>query len=205
MKTIMNLNSIFVYSFCLAGPMFFASSCSENKRMDSTEVAKQENMQRMTSNENTAIVIDNDNDAEFLMKATEMQLEKISLGKLAQQKGNSAEVKAFGKMMEDEHNASLTEIRTLAQSKSISIPTTVSEDSKDHYDDLNEETDNDFGKSYSKMMVDQHEDAIDLYEDAIEDTEDPEIKAWATKKLATLRTHLERAKQFKDKHDNLNS
>lgn len=205
MKTIMNLKTIFVYSFCLAGPMFFASSCSENKRMDSQEVAKQENMKRLTSNENIAVVIKNDNDAEFLMKAAEMQLEKISLGKLAQQKGNTVEVKEFGKMMEADHNTSLTEIKTLAQSKSISIPTTVTENSKNHYDDLNKKTENDFGKSYSKMMVDQHQDAIDLYENAIEDTEDPEIRAWATTQLTSLRTHLERAKQFKDRNDKMNS
>lgn len=204
MKNLLKFKSVFVYSLCLAGPMFFASSCSENKKMDSQEVAKQENVKRLTSNENTIVVIENDNDAEFLMKAAEIELELISLGKLAQQKG-TADVKDFGKMMETDHNTSLTEIRTLAQSKSISIPTTVTENSKNHYDDLNKKTGNDFGKSYSKMMVDRHEDAVDLYEKVIKDTKDADIRAWATKRLSAFRTHLDRANDFKNKTDNLKS
>lgn len=205
MKNLMNFKALFLYSFCLAGPMFFASSCSENKRTDSQEVAKQENMKRLTSNDNAAVVIENDNDAKFLMKAAEIEHELISLGKLAQEKGNNTEVKDFGKMIETDHNKTLTEIRTLAQSKSISIPTSITDDSKNHWDDLNKRTGNDFGKSYSKMMVDRHEDAIDLYEEVIEDTEDPEIRAWASKRLSALRTHHERAKEFKKNTDNLKS
>ena len=99
-------------------------------------------MKRLTSNDNAAIVIENDNDAKFLMKAAEIEHEMISLGKLAQEKGNNTEVKDFGKMIETDHNKTLTEIRTLAQSKSISIPTSITNDSKNHWDDLNKRTGN---------------------------------------------------------------
>jgi putative membrane protein len=139
------------------------------------------------------------------MEAAEMQLEEISLGKLAQQKGNSAHIKELGKMMEEDHTKSFTELQALAQSKSISIPTTVTEDSMDAYNNLNEENGNDFGKAYNDMVVEHHEDAIELYEKAATDSEDPAIRAWATEKLPGLRTHLQLAKSAKEKSDNTKS
>ncbi|WP_373494049.1 DUF4142 domain-containing protein, partial [Aquiflexum sp.] len=210
MKNLINLKSILMYTLCIAGTLVIATSCSENRTNDSRDVAEQENKSKLTSDNRTgdnrtAVVIDNDNDAQFLMDAAEMRYENISLGQLAQQKGNTADVKELGKMMEEENTKSLNELRTLAQSKSIAIPTSVTEDSRDAHKDLSDKNGNDFGKSYSSRMVDQHEDAIDLYEKAANDSEDPQIKAYASENLTTLKTQLRKAKECKDKSDKRSS
>jgi putative membrane protein len=201
MKNLINLKSILVHSLGLAGILFFASSCTENKVVDSREVAKQENIAKLTTDERAIVVIENDDDVDFLMEAAEMQLENISLGKLAQQKGSSPHVIELGKMMEEGHAKNLAELQALAQAKSVSIPTSATEDSIDVYNDLNDETGNDFGKNYSQRMVDLHKDAIDLYEKAASDSEDPNIRAWASEKLPGLRTHLQYAEEVKEKCD----
>ena len=203
MKIKFTFRSILVYSICLAGTAILTSSCSENKTVDSEEVAEQQNMDKLSTGEKAIVVIDNDNGDKFLMKAAEIQLEAISLGKLAQQKGTNAHVKELGKMMEEGHTKTLNELTALAQSKSVSIPTSITEDSQDAYNKLEGKTGNDFGKDYSAMMVDQHEDAIDLFEKASADSEDPEIKAWSSQKLPGLRTHLEHAKACKEECDKL--
>lgn len=203
MKTQINIKSILVHTICVAGTMFFASSCSENKTTDSMEVAEEENVSRLTNDDETIVVIDNDNGVKFLMAAAEMQLEEISLGKLAQQKGTTPHVKELGKMMEVDHTKTLAELNTLAQSKSVVIPATATEDSMETQKDLMEKEGNDFGKAYSDMMVDHHEDAIELFEKAATDSEDAEIKAWATEKLPSMRTHLEHAKACKAECDKL--
>jgi putative membrane protein len=149
--------------------------------------------------------IENDNDGMFLMKAAEIQMEEISLGKLAQQKGTSDHVKALGKMMETDHTKTLEELRTLAQSKSIAIPTVASDNSRNSYEKLNEKTGNDFGKEYSDMMVKHHEDAIKLFEKAAADSKDAEIRSWASGKLAGLNAHLGHAKECKKKCDAMKS
>jgi putative membrane protein len=190
---------------CLAGLLFLASSCSENRTADSKEIAKQENISKMAADDKTIVVIENDNDVRFLMDAAEMQLEKISLGKLAQERGSSAHVKELGRMMEEDHTKSLTELKALAQSKSVSIPSTITEDSKDTYEDLEEKSGNDFGKAYSDKMVEHHENAIDKFEKAATDAEDPEIRAWASQRLPSLRTHLDHAKACKEKCDKMKS
>ncbi|MDN3686697.1 DUF4142 domain-containing protein [Cyclobacterium jeungdonense] len=205
MKNPLNFKSVFVHSLWMAGLIVVVSACSDNKTSDLNEVTNQEDVNTMAASDNTIVVIENDNDSTFLRKAAEMQLEMINLGKLAQEKGNSAEVKELGRVMESENTKYQTEINALAQSKSVSMPSSATDDSMEAYNDLNEETGNDFSKSYSDRMVDQHEDAIDLFENAANDSEDPEIKAWASEKLPTLRTHLKLAEDSKEKSDNQNS
>ena len=205
MKTQINFKSILLPTICIAGTIFFASSCSENKTTDSMEVADEENISRLTNDDETIVVIDNDNGMRFLMAAAEIQLEEISLGKLAQEKGNNPHVKELGKMMEINHTKTLAELNTLAQSKSVAIPATATEDSMETRKDLMEKEGNDFGKAYSNMMVEHHEDAIELFEDAASNSEDAEIKAWAAEKLPTMRTHLEHAKACKEECDKMDS
>lgn len=205
MKNLIKLKSTLVYAISMSGVLFFASSCTENKTVDSMEVAKKENLTKLATDDRAIVVIENNQDAAFLMKAAEMQLENISMGKLAQQKGDSPHVIELGKMMEEDYTLSLAALRTLAQSKSVSIPNTVTEDSMNAYEDLNEKTGNDFGKSYSKMMVEQHEDAIDLYEKAASDSEDLTIRAWASEELPKLKAHLQHAEACKKKCDAIKS
>lgn len=204
MKNLFNLKSILVHSICIAGTLAFATSCDENKTTDSMEVAEQENVDNMDNDGETAFVVDNDGPTKFLMQVAEMQHEEISLAKLAQQKGVSTHVKELGKMMEADHTKTLEEVQQMAQTKSVAIPTAATEDSMDAYEKLSDETGADFDKKYSDMMVEHHEDAIELFEEAAEDSEDPEIKAWAAEKLAGLRTHLGHAKASKEQSDKAN-
>lgn len=205
MKKSIKFKSLLVHAICIAGILLLTSSCSENKTTDSEDVAEQENIDKMASEGQTAVVIDNDNGTEFVMAVAEMQMEEISLGKLAQQKGNSVHVKEFGKMMETDHAKTLTELSALAQSKTISIPASLTEDSKDVYKKLDDKAGNDFDTNYSDMMVEHHEDAIALFEKASKDSEDSEIKSWATQKLPGLRAHLKHAKECKEKSDKMKS
>ncbi len=205
MKTRISLKSNLAYSIFFAGTFIFATACNENTTVDSKEVAEQENIERMETNENTITVVENDNDAEFLVDAAEIQLELISLGKLAQQNANSDHVRELGKMMENDHIKALSELKTLAQSKAISIPTSITEDSKENYDKLKNKTGSDFGKAYSEMMVEQHEDAIALFEKASTESTDSAVGAWASKMLPGLKTHLTRAEACKVECDKMKS
>lgn len=206
MKNRFNLKPILAFSFGLAGTLIFMSSCSENSRTDSKDMAENGdmnnrsadgNMNSPSTDENTILVIENDNDSSFLIKVAEMQLEEIRLGRLAQQKGTTPHVKELGKMMEDGHTKSLASLETLARGNSITIPTSASSDSEEHFKDLGDKTGIDFGKAYSQMMVDHHEDAIELFEKASKNSENQEIRTWATNQIPTLRTHLEHAEACK--------
>lgn len=198
---LINLKSTLLFTICIAGTLLLASSCTDNQPTDSKDMAEQENISRMSNDDQTMVVVENDNDAQFLMDAAEIQLEGISLGQLAQKKGASADIKKLGKMMEDEHTKSFNELKALAQSKSVALPAAITDDSKDAYEDLNEESGNDFDQAYSDLAVDRHEDAIKLFEDAASDSEDPQVRTWASNSLSGLRTHLSHAEATKKKVD----
>ena len=178
-----------------------ATACKDNRADEVGTDADYENSTNMTGDNETILVVENDNNAKFLNEAAEMQLEEISLGKLAQQQGTSSHVKELGKMMENEHNQAYRELAVLSQSKSVTVPTSITERSKENYDDLAGKTANDFDKAYSKMMVDHHKDAIKLFEKVANDSEDGDIRTWASSKLMTLRTHLEHAELAKKETD----
>lgn len=132
-------------------------------------------------------------DAEFLINAAEINLEEIQLGKLAQEKGGTEEVKALGKMMEEAHSKSLIDLTALAKRKMITLPSSSTNDAQGTYDNLSEESGDDFDKAYADKMVSEHKDAIAAFEDASTDSEDMDIQNWARSSLPALRKHLEEA------------
>jgi putative membrane protein len=201
MKNQIKFKSILPLSLCITGSLLLTLSCSQNKTSDTKLVDYKTNNKLLASNDENILVLENNNDAVFLRNAAEMQLEEIKLGKLAQQKGSSSHIKDLGKMMEKDHTKSLNELKTLAKSKSITIPNTVTKESKDAYEKLDKKSGKDFDKSYSKMMVDHHENAIKLFKKASTETEDSEIRIWATNQLPGLKNHLKHAEECKKKCD----
>lgn len=142
-------------------------------------------------------------DAQFLVNASEINLEEIQLGQLAQQKGRTTYVKELGKAMEDAHTQSQRDLTALAQRKNISIPSSPTEDGKDAYETLNEESGDDFDEAYADRMVSSHENAIDLFEEASSDSHDTDIRNWATTTLSDLRKHLDRSIDCQEKLDEM--
>ena len=71
------------------------------------------------------------------------------------------------------------------------VPADVSSDR--HYRSLAKKSGTEFDKSYVDMMVDQHEADVKLFERAAKEAQDPEVRAFASRHLPSLRGHLEQA------------
>ena len=164
------------------------SSCMESKLVDSKVIARDKNEQKFDKT-------DKEQDAKFLVDAAEMNLEEISLGKLAQQKGSMVQVIQLGKSMEESHTKMLNDLTGLAKRENISIPTSPTEDGQEAYNKLNKKSDNEFAKEYSDMMVSHHKNAVQLFEKASNECSDSDIKAWAVSYIPTLKSHLEMAQE----------
>ncbi len=163
------------------------SSCTNNQEpKDTVEVAEDYNDAKFDEQ-------DLKKDAQFLVEAAEINLEVIQLGQLAQEKGKSADVKELGKMMEEAHTKLLNDLTTLANSKQITIPTSVSDESREDFNTLNEKLGINFDIAYAELMVSGHNDAIDAFEEAATECTDLEIKNWATTALPELRSHLDQS------------
>jgi putative membrane protein len=193
MKNFLSFKTVFFILSFSSAILLSIPSCqsSQPKKEDTKEVAKEENKSKYSD-------ADKEKDSKFCVDAAEINLTEIELGKLAQNRSMNAEVKAMGKMMEDEHTVKLNELKSLADSKQISIPTGITEDGQDKVKKLNDKTVKDFDKEYCDMMVEGHKKAIDKFENAASTSSDPEIKAWASNTLNDLRKHLDHAIMCQD-------
>jgi len=132
-------------------------------------------------------------DAIFLTEATEINLEQIDFGKLAQRTSKNQKVLDMAIMMVDQHTKSMTELNALANKKSISLPTTLGKEKQEEYRQLKSKSEKEFNDAYCKKMVSKHKLAVEKFEKAFNECKDPDIKAWISATIPTLKAQLNHA------------
>lgn len=178
----------FLIFICFVSVLLLVSC---DNRKDPKEAAEERNEEM---DEQVEGDLNKERDEDFLIKAAEINLEEIRLGELAQQKGSAPDVKELANMLVESHTKAMNDLKSLANSKSIAIPTSTTDKVQDAYDKLNEKTaGNDFDKEFCDMMVKGHRNAIDAFEKAASNAADADIKSWAASMLPDLRMHLDKA------------
>ena len=176
----------------IAGAFVFAvASC--NQKTDAVEEAQEVNEGMV---EDTQMEEQKDDLSEFMTKAASGGMMEVELGKLAQSQAMSKQVKDFGTMMVTDHTKANNELKTLAAKKSLVLPDSMSQDHMDNVRDLRDKKGADFDAAYMDLMVEDHKEDVEMFEDASNNLEDADAKAFASKTLATLRTHLKRAQEI---------
>jgi putative membrane protein len=176
-----------------------AFQACNNRGKDSTSTADSVNaVKDTTTTGKTGIGVDKD-DAKFAVDAANGGMAEVELGKLAQQKATDSRVKDFGAMMVSDHSKANDELKALAQTKNITLPDSVSNEEKKNMTDLTKKTGHDFDKAYVKGMVDDHKKDVKEFEDATKNLKDPDLKAFATKTLPVLKSHLAAITAIHDK------
>lgn len=132
--------------------------------------------------------------SDFAVEAANGGMAEVQASTLAQDKAQNQRVKDFAAMMVRDHSKANDELKGLAQSKNIALPDSVSGDARDHFEKMTKLSAKDFDKHYIEMMVDDHQKTVDKFEKASSDLTDPDLKAWATNTLPTLRAHLDSIK-----------
>ncbi len=129
-------------------------------------------------------------DASFYKNAAEGGIAEVDAGHLAQDKGNSQQVKDFGAMMVKDHTAANEKLQTLASSKGVTLPTSAGVGQMATKAKLNVLTGDTFDKSYVKNQIAAHRQTIALFRKEISSGQDADAKAFATATLPTVRAHL---------------
>jgi len=167
----------------ITGVVMFAFTSCEPQPDDSKEVAEEQN-------EETFDTRQTEKDADYLVDAAAILQKNTKLGELAATKATTPEVKDLGSDMAKTHGDDLAELQALATSKAITLPGATTENTMDAYEDLNDKTGLDFDKKYCDKVISSHKDAINKMETIEQKAEDADIRAWATKMLPHLRSHL---------------
>ena len=181
----------------------FGFGCdSGTNQQDSVDMAEDANEARIDSMDTSAMndTTDLDDQAEFMVKAASGGMMEVALGNMAANQATNPEVKSFAKMMVTDHTKANEELKTLAASKNVTLPTRMGEDHQKHVDKMADLRGADFDREYMSMMVEDHEEDVEDFREASQENEyDAEVKAFAGKTLTTLEKHLQQAKQIRDK------
>ncbi len=159
--------------------------CKDDQQVDSKQIAIDLNKPKDD--------IAKEQDERFLVSAAEFDYEQILLGKLANQRATSTDLKEFAKMMEDVHRTSKSELGSMGILKSIAVPSTPTKAAHAVYDKVNAVSVDEFDATYLTQVIARHNEAIGLFEQCIGGNHDPEIRNWAITKLTFLRLHLAKA------------
>jgi putative membrane protein len=138
-------------------------------------------------------------DLAFMNDAAPGGLAEVELGKLAAQKAQSAEVKAFAQKMVEDHSKAGEELKQLASQKKVTLPTEILPKHKEIVEKLSKLSGADFDREYVKAMVADHEKDVTAFNSVAIGATDADVKAFAAKTLPTLKMHLEMIKAMADK------
>jgi len=165
-----------------------------NEASDSVEKADSANEAKLDAPGASHTIQADEASADFLVKAADMGMAEVELGKLAQEKARNEKVKQFGAMMVNDHTQANYEVKSLASQRNVSLPDSASNEKKKDRDDLAKKSGADFDKAFMKAMVNDHDATINLFEKASNDVKDPAVKTFVDNTLPKLRSHLDSAK-----------
>jgi putative membrane protein len=160
----------------------------------------------------------------FIIKAAEDGLKEVEVSKMAMEKTQNEDVKAFARRLVTDHSIANDELLQFSKSRKITLKsdptapmkadpmktdpskppsasTSMPGDPAAHAAHMNlmNLQGAAFDKAYIAQMVTDHKKAVELFDVQSDDGQDAEIKVWADKKLATLREHLKMAKDLQEK------
>ena len=129
-------------------------------------------------------------DKSFVEKAAIGSMAEVQMGKLAQQKAGSDQVKQFGTRMVDDHSKANDDLKQVASHKGITLPSDLDAKHKNKMAKLEKLSGAQFDRAYMDDMVSDHKKDVAEFEKQAKSGNDADIKGFASKTLPTLQQHL---------------
>lgn len=130
----------------------------------------------------------------FIKEAIQGNLAEVKLGKLAQEKGQSAGVKNFGAHLEKDHSQANKNALDTAKSLGVTAPTEPNKQQKETYDKLSKLSGDEFDKEFVKDMVKDHKKDVHEYTEHSKSTD--AVGTYAKETLPHLKQHLQEAESL---------
>lgn len=138
-------------------------------------------------------------DQKFFKEAASGGMMEVQMGQMAQQKGQSQEVKDFGGKMVKDHGKANEELKALAQQKNAKMPDKLESKHKKAVDKFGKASGAEFDRQYMETMVKDHTTDVEDFKNVGLKAKDPDLKGWATKTLPVLEDHLKQASDIAQK------
>jgi putative membrane protein len=140
-------------------------------------------------------------DKSFVKDAIEGGNAEVDLGQLAEQKGVSDDVKAFGKQMIDDHTQLGEQMKVVAGQIGVTPPKTMPATDKALELKLKVLSTDDFDQAYIKAMMKDHEEDLAAFQKESSEGSSPAVKQAAAKGQQVIASHLAMIRQIALAHN----
>lgn len=134
-------------------------------------------------------------DLAFAKGAARGGLAEVDLGNMAKDKASNNDVQQFGDKMVTDHGKANDELKSIAEQKNITLPSSLTAKDKATDTRLSRLSGDAYDKAYMRDMVLDHEHDVTAFRKEAKSGRDPDLKAYASRTLPTLEDHLKIAKE----------
>ncbi len=142
-----------------------------------------------------------DTDKHFVRDAIEGGNGEVELGRLAQQKSSSDDIKQFGQKMVDDHTRLGDQMRSVAEKVGVQPPAGTSMGDKALEAKLDLLSGDTFDKAYIQAMVKGHREDLTTFEKEESSGTDPEVRDAARQGAKVVRAHLQLVEEIARSHN----
>jgi putative membrane protein len=135
-------------------------------------------------------------DEAFLKDAVQGDMAEVKMGQLAQEKGQSQDVKSFGQMLQQDHAQHLQQAQQQAQQMGVTPPSEPNAKQKQAYDHMSKMSGAQFDKAFANDMGKDHKEDIAKYQKEAK-SKGP-LASFAQQTLPVLQKHLQTAQSLQN-------
>lgn len=136
-------------------------------------------------------------DRQFMIQAAQGGMAEVMLGKLALQRASSQSAKNYARRMIKDHTQANNQLMTLAANKGVSLPKNINEEQQIVMNKLSKLSGKNFDQEYmNEAGLESHAQQVALFQSEVQYGQDPDVKAFATKTLPIVQTHLQMARKM---------
>jgi putative membrane protein len=135
-------------------------------------------------------------DTRRVREIAQADMAEVAAGKLGAGKASSDEVKQFAQHMVEDHGKHLNDLRSLAKTKGMQLPTAPARKQQEAMKKLEGSAGADFDRHFMTQMVKDHQQALRLVQNTAKHAKDADLKADAEKTAPRIQQHLEMAKKI---------
>lgn len=147
------------------------------------------------ANNKQAAGADRNADAQFATRIAQANMAEVALGKLAQGKAQSDDIKKFAQKMVDEHTKAEQDLEGIASKNNLTLPQDVTPQQKAQQDRLSKLSGAQFDRAYMRMMVVDHTRVSNaLQHESRKVSANTDLKDYATRMYPGVSDHLTMAK-----------
>lgn len=194
------MKNLWIAAALVMGTLAFASCSSDSQEANTTSNVDTE-LNATAAADSTL----NDDKREFMGKAYSISTQHLELGKLAAEKGLTAQVREHGQQLTDMYGTKLEQLQEMSGQYGVTLPQQMEEDHASRVQELRDKPTEEFDRAYWDTMVDAQKDALGTFEDNTKDVEEADnttFNLWARNTTKEFRAQMENAMRLRQSNTN---